>query len=49
MDCLLLNQMLSRRDSAQVAGLMRFFKCGPGQYGEVTGFRAARCPLQGLS
>jgi len=30
----LLEQMLLHRDEMQVAGLSRFFKCGPGQYGE---------------
>ena len=30
----LLSKMLSHADPAQVAGLSRFFKTGPGQYGE---------------
>ena len=30
----LLREILSRADESQVAGLSRFFKTGPGQYGE---------------
>lgn len=30
----LLEQMTAHADPAQVAGLSRFFKTGPGQYGE---------------
>ncbi|MGM9739863.1 MAG: DNA alkylation repair protein [Candidatus Cryptobacteroides sp.] len=34
MESLLLKSMLEHADPSQVAELSRFFKCGPGQYGE---------------
>ena len=39
---ILYREMLSRRDPSQVAGLMRFFKTGPGQHGAG----AALCLLE---
>ena len=41
----LLREMLSRRDPSQVDGLMRFFKTGPGQYGEGDKFLGIKVPV----
>jgi len=41
----LLEKMLGHADPAQVAGLARFFKTGPGQYGEGDKFIGIKVPL----
>ena len=41
----LLTEMLSRADTSQVAGLSRFFKTGPGQYGEGDRFLGIKVPV----
>ena len=41
----LLSEMLSRRDPSQVAVLSRFFKTGPGQYGEGDLFLGIKVPV----
>ena len=42
---LLLTEMLSSADPSQVEGLMRFFKTGPGQYGEGDKFLGIKVPV----
>ena len=41
----LLKRMLECRDESQVAGLMRFFKTGPGQYGDGDKFLGIKVPV----
>ncbi len=41
----LLERMLLSRDESQVEGLMRFFKTGPGQYGEGDKFLGIKVPV----
>ena len=41
----LYREILSRRDASQVEGLMRFFKTGPGQYGEGDKFLGIKVPV----
>ena len=42
---LLLQEMISQADPSQVAGLSRFFKTGPGQYGEGDRFLGIKVPV----
>ena len=42
---LLLKKMMEKADPAQVAGLARFFKTGPGQYGEGDKFLGIKVPV----
>jgi len=41
----LFDEMLSRADPSQVTGLSRFFKTGPGQYGEGDKFLGIKVPV----
>lgn len=41
----LLSEMLAKADPSQVAGLSRFFKTGPGQYGEGDKFLGIKVPV----
>ena len=41
----LFGQMMAAADASQVPGLSRFFKCGPGQYGEGDKFLGIKVPV----
>lgn len=41
----LYDQIMAKADPSQVEGLSRFFKCGPGQYGEGDKFLGIKVPV----
>ena len=41
----LLSSLLAKADPSQVAGLSRFFKCGPGEYGQGDKFLGIKVPI----